>query len=202
MSVVKTNDSLVGTVDIYSNCKTALWTIENLLLTMIPSRFRHANILKLILIHCKDEAAMRMYTHVRAHQDDIKDYDDLSRPSQLNCKMDAIAKQSIWDWEQYGKQNVKRKLPLEALTIQVGKDKVTSHAGNLVHFWAHQWLAWLHFSSKNILYPREFDTVDWVSVHAALQTVPCLFQIWACKQVMGIAGTFKFRSKYDHDVDA
>ena len=50
---------------------------------------------------------------------------------------------------------------------------------------------------KNILYPREFDSIDWVSVQAALQTVPRLYQIWACKQVMGIAGTCKFRSKYE-----
>jgi len=107
-SVVKVNTSLVGSIDIYSDCKTALWTIETLPPTMIPTRFRHADILKLILIHCNDEAVTRRYTHVIAHQDDDEEYEDLSRPSQLNCMMDAKAKQSIRDWDCHGKQNAKR----------------------------------------------------------------------------------------------
>jgi len=52
------------------------------------------------------------------------------------------------------------------------------------------------------MYHSEFDTVDWESVYAALYSVPRLFQIWACKQVMGIAGTFKQRAKYERDTDS
>jgi hypothetical protein len=31
--------------------------------------------------------------------------------------------------------------------------------------------------------------MDWEMVYVKLREVPRLFQLWACKQVMGIAGT-------------
>ena len=38
-------------------------------------------------------------------------------------------------------------------------------------------------------------------VHPALHEMPWMFQIWACKQVMGVAGTNLYQSKYrpNHD---
>jgi hypothetical protein len=35
---------------------------------------------------------------------------------------------------------------------------------------------------------QQFVQVDWEIVHSALTTVPRMFQVWACKQVWGIAG--------------
>jgi hypothetical protein len=46
-----------------------------------------------------------------------------------------------------------------------------------------------HYHSLKILYNQEFDLVDWEMVYETLREVPWLFQLWACKQVMGIAGT-------------
>jgi hypothetical protein len=36
---------------------------------------------------------------------------------------------------------------------------------------------------------QEFDLVDWEMVYWKLCDVPKLFQLWACKQVMGITRT-------------
>jgi hypothetical protein len=44
----------------------------------------------------------------------------------------------------------------------------------------------------NILDFHVFDLVDWEMVHKTLHNVPKLFQQWACKQVMGIAGTMEW----------
>ena len=38
-------------------------------------------------------------------------------------------------------------------------------------------------------------------MHAALETVPQMFQVWACKQVLGIANTNHTVSKWDKTVD-
>jgi hypothetical protein len=38
--------------------------------------------------------------------------------------------------------------------------------------------------------------VDWDIVHDALTTVPRLFQVWACKQVWGFAGTNRELSQW------
>jgi hypothetical protein len=43
-----------------------------------------------------------------------------------------------------------------------------------------------------ILYNQEFDYVDWEMVCKKLRDVHQLFQLWACKQVMGIAGTMEW----------
>ena len=40
-----------------------------------------------------------------------------------------------------------------------------------------------------ILFAQECDLVDWEMIYLKLEEVPKLFQLWAYKQVMGIAGT-------------
>jgi hypothetical protein len=40
-----------------------------------------------------------------------------------------------------------------------------------------------------ILVQGEFDMIDWEAAYQTLCEVPKLFQLWACKKVMGIAGT-------------
>ena len=47
--------------------------------------------------------------------------------------------------------------------------------------------------------PDQFEQVDWPMVHETLHEVPCMFQVWDCKQVMGIAGTNFNQPKYQHD---
>jgi hypothetical protein len=39
---------------------------------------------------------------------------------------------------------------------------------------------------------QEFDYVDWEMVYEKLQDVPRLFQLWAIKQVMGVAGNMEW----------
>ncbi len=57
---------------------------------------------------------------------------------------------------------------------------------------AHRTLARTSFHQLKILEPTVFDKVDWEMVHLTLHDVPRMFQQWACKQVMGIAGTMEW----------
>lgn len=200
LSVDTVGEGLEGTLDVYSDCMTAIWTIGNLPPTMIPARFKHADILKVLLIKCAHLSDHRRLIHVPAHQDDDEDFDLLSRSSQLNCIMDHRAKQILLA-NQYNSLGKAYTLPLEAITVTVGKDKVTSASGPLVRYWCHRRQAKDFYTEKHILYPQEFNSLDWESIHGALTKVPRLFQIWACKQVMNIAGTFGFRSKYEEGID-
>lgn len=200
LSVDTVTGGLEGLMDIYSDCLTAIWTIGNLPPTMIPARFKHADILKILLIKCAHLTACRRLIHVPAHQDDEEDFDQLTRPSQLNCIMDQRAKHILLEhqWDNRGKPVT---LPLEPITVVVGNDKVTSASGPLVRYWCHRRVAKAFYSEKNLLYPREFESLDWEMVHEALSTVPRLFQIWACKQRMNITGTFGFRAKYEENTE-
>ncbi len=60
--------------------------------------------------------------------------------------------------------------------------------GDYDRFWTHYQLVWESFQKQKIMTNQEFDYVDWERVHEKLQDVPRLFQLWAFKQVMGIAG--------------
>jgi hypothetical protein len=53
------------------------------------------------------------------------------------------------------------------------------------------------YNTHKILAPTQFECVDWASVHRALHNLPRLFQIWAAKHVLRIAGTMKFLAQQD-----
>jgi hypothetical protein len=69
----------------------------------------------------------------------------------------------------------------------LGHDKITSDKGNRLRFWIHKQLARSSLHQGNIVLSHQFDRIDWEMVHIALQRVPRMFQIWACKQVSDIA---------------
>ena len=179
------NRDLQGSIHIYSDCLGALWNVKNLPPHRILSRCSHSDILKNIMLSCSGMTFKRVFSHVKAHQDDGKDYGNLSRESQLNCQMDYHTKRAIWETTDQ-QSNTARTFPLEPISIFLGKNKLTSGVGDKLRFWAQKQLAKTRFYEAKILF-EEFDSVDWESVHTALHTVPRLFQIWASKQTMGIA---------------
>jgi hypothetical protein len=44
---------------------------------------------------------------------------------------------------------------------------------------------------------KQFDNVGWVSIHCTLHDLPRLFQVWAAKRILGVAGTMQFLSHQD-----
>jgi hypothetical protein len=74
---------------------------------------------------------------------------------------------------------------------------MTLEMGDHIQFWAHRCLAREYYQDHKILSPDQFDQVDWRSVHSTLHDLPHLFQLWASKHVLGIAGTMMFLSYQD-----
>jgi hypothetical protein len=56
-------------------------------------------------------------------------------------------------------------------------------------------------SNMEVLTARQFNEIAWIHVAKALDEVPRMFQLWACKQVLGIASTNGIVSKWDDSVD-
>ena len=195
LAVNKVNPTLAGSVHIYSDCLGALNKVEHLPPYRIPSRCRHSDILKNIMVNCSDLTFQRRFSHVVAHQDDAKAFHELTREAQLNCGCDAKAKSEIRSTDPMGPPKQKP-FPLEPISIFVGQDKVTSDTGAGIRFWAHRQLARAFFASRKIMFQDTFDEVDWRHVHATLHKVPRLFATWACKQVMDLAGTNVNQAKY------
>jgi hypothetical protein len=86
---------------------------------------------------------------------------------------------------------------LEPVGIFVDNQKMTSDTGDHIRFWAHRRLARIYFHKHKVLSKRQFDQVDWKSVHPTLHGISRLFQLWASKHVLGVAGTMKFLSHQD-----
>jgi hypothetical protein len=75
---------------------------------------------------------------------------------------------------------------------------MTSDTGSSVRFHAHKNLARKEFNAAGILSLQQFSRVDWEIVHSALTTVHRMFQVWVCKQVWGIAGTYREQARWSN----
>ena len=113
---------LRGSVKIYSYCLSALTKVATLPKNRIPTRCRHSDILKNIMIHCSDLTFDCTYLHVRAHQDDRIAYDKCGRPAQLNCLCDGDTKGVIWglEGEELPPQGG---FPLKPVAVFIGGEK-------------------------------------------------------------------------------
>ncbi len=119
LAINEVNKDLSEHVVIYLDCLGALNKVKNLPPSRIPSRSLHADILKNILINCSDLLFDRYYSHVSAHQDDHQDFATLSRPAQLNCCIDNLAKQALWEL-QATNLPAQQAFPLEPIYIFAG----------------------------------------------------------------------------------
>ena len=196
----KVRPDLGGVADIFSDCLGALDKVCTLPPRKIPTRCKHSDILKVILVNCSNLTFTLRYHHVEAHQDDHDAYENLCRPAQLNSLVDSSAKRENWkfDGEEMPPQ---LPFPLEPVVVYVGQVKMTSDTAEIVRFQAHHKIAEDTFFRLEIMSPQSFREVAWREVYDTLHSVPRLFQLWAAKQVMGIAGTNYYQSQYKDEHD-
>ncbi len=110
---------------IYSDCLGALVRTAKLPPHRIPTRCKHSNVLKTILVNCGGLSFHREYIHVEAHQDNLTRWEDLSWEAQLNAACNAGAKamlrlQDVTDLPQ------QEPFPLEPICLFVEGTKMTS----------------------------------------------------------------------------
>ncbi len=129
ISANRVKPQLTGSVETLSDCLGALKRVTSLPLHRIPSRCRHSNILKTILVHCRGLFFTTYYTHVRAHQDNNTTFDKLRRRAQLNCICDHAAKQRL-SLDGMEDETHVGLFPLESVGVFVGTQKMTSDTGN------------------------------------------------------------------------
>ena len=94
-SINKMAPALSGLVKIVSNCLWEVRRVKHLPPHRIPSRCKHSDILKNILVSCCNLTFQRVFEHVYAHQDDRGSYESLIRSEKLNFLMEVKAKQEI-----------------------------------------------------------------------------------------------------------
>ncbi len=148
-------------------------------------------------MHCHGLSFTTYYSHIKAHQDDRELFSKLSRKAQLNCICDHAAKQRIAA-DGMEAATPCRMSPLEPIGLFVRGQKMTSETGDHISFWAHHQLAWQYYRNYKLLSFKQFNLVDWKSIHQTLHNLSRLFQLWAEKHILGIAGMMKFLAYQDN----
>jgi hypothetical protein len=141
------------------------------------------------MVNCQSFSFDCVYEHVEAHQDEDKGYHELSREAQLNSCMDLEAKSELW--KLVGLEvPAQQPLPLEAVVVKIGKDKMTAGSEESIVYWCNKALARRTLQDAKVRWINEeqFDEVYWPACYAALNGTKRMFQIFACKQTFGIAG--------------
>ena len=191
LSMNKIHPTLKGKVEIVSDCLGALNRVSYLPPYQIPSRCRHSNILKTILVNCRDLSFAMHYSYIKAHQDNQRSFQNLDRKVQLNCICDHAEKfQIAADGQEHSAPG--KMFPLEPVEVYVQGEKMTSETGGSIQYWAHYQLVRNYYQEHDILSHEKFDAIDWRPIHNTLHDLPRLFQLRASKRVLGIAGTMKF----------
>ena len=129
LAVQRTAPALEGKIVVYSDCLGALGWMS--LLPRIPTCCRHSDILKNILVNCEDFTFQQGFCHVKVHQDDLVDFHLLDQLAQLNCVVEASAKQEILNADVMALPRQQR-FPKEPICCFVGKEKMTSNTGPLL----------------------------------------------------------------------
>ncbi len=78
LAVETVSPSLSGSATIYSDCLGTLGRVAKLPPYRTPSRCRHSDILKTIMVNCASLSFQPEYHHVAAHQDDHTRWEDLT----------------------------------------------------------------------------------------------------------------------------
>jgi hypothetical protein len=159
-------------------------------------RCPHSDILKNILVHCRELSFITYYSHIKAHQNNQTSHKNLSRKAQLNCICNHATKYRIAK-DGIGKSEPGKLFPLEPVGVFVQGEKMTSNTESHIQYWVHYQLARTYYWEHKLLSYNQFNAIDWKSVHNMLHGLPRLFQLWASTHVLGIAGTMNFLSHQD-----
>jgi hypothetical protein len=161
LNINKTNPTLTGSVHIFSDCLGTLNRVKNLPPHRIPSKCRHSDVLKMIMIHCSSMSYDCLFSRVSAHQDDREECESLLLEAQLNCACDFGVKRVLLTHNP-GDLPRQQQFPLEPISVRAGREKMMSDTRSSVRFQAHKNLAQKEFNAAGILTFQQFDQVDWV----------------------------------------
>ncbi len=125
LSINRVHGDLLGHIKVVSDCLGALKRVTDLPPYRIPSRCKHSYIPKNILVNCWGLSFTTYYSHVKAHQDKLVSFANLSQKAQLNCICNHTVKQQI-AIDGLDSSALGHMFPLEPIGIFVRGEKMTS----------------------------------------------------------------------------
>jgi len=142
------------------------------------------------------------YKHVKAHQDKLKPWSELTLSEQLNVLCDGLANRSVKGYLERGSPaQIKTKLlPLERAAVFINGEKATTDVGSQARYVLGAEEARRFYTSPITLVrgvnkgglgwsTEKFEQVAWVDLDRALRSKPDMYQLWLSKQCVGICAT-------------
>jgi hypothetical protein len=133
------------------------------------------------------------YTWVKAHMDDVLDWQELTRPQQLNVMCDSLAKQAAEEaitQSEYRMEDLPSQLlPHENVAIFVSSVKQTSDPAEQIRYFCGKHVAKVFLTSTMGWSQQQFEEVDWENLHSCLQSKPDGFRTWLAKQHSNFCAT-------------
>ena len=136
--------------------------------------------------------------HVKAHQDEYTQFQDLSYEAQLNCYCNSLAKEEIEEYwintlkaEEEGDTAlpIRHSLPLELVRVSLNGVKQTTDVGKGLKQDIGRQQAKEFYAKMEFLTPRVFNAVNWEALDLALKVKPKMYNLWYRKQCSGWCAT-------------
>lgn len=134
------------------------------------------------------------YQHVPAHMDDVLLWAQLTKVQQLNVQCDLLAKAAVArarDNVHSGTAQSNHALPLEAATIYVNDEKLTSDPTKALRFHIGKHQARIFHTQELGWETTTFDGICWDSLHSALSQKSERFALWLTKQTSNFSASRK-----------
>lgn len=175
----------------------------------VRPRTKHADLIR-NLRHIKATHLFEVvYRHVKAHLDDHLAWDGLSVIQQLNVHCDLLAKQAVHTWitQPTTRHAEEQLLPREQAAVFVAGGKQTSDTATAIRFELGRIEARRFFTRPVCIknntntgglgwQGRRFDSIDWITLDAALASKPMTYRMWLAKQTVGVCATRQAVARY------
>jgi hypothetical protein len=142
------------------------------------------------------------YKHVKAHQDKLKPWRELTLSEQLNVLCDGLANRAVKGYLERDLPTHRSTslLPLEKAAVFIDNEKTTTGVGPNARYLLGAEKARRFYTSPVVLvrgvnqgglgWSRErLDQVAWTDLNRALRSKPNMYQLWLSKQCIGICAT-------------
>jgi hypothetical protein len=142
------------------------------------------------------------YKHVKAHQDKLKPWRDLTLSEQLNVLCDGLANRAVKGYlkRDSPSRRATSLLPLEKAAVFINNKKTTTDVGPNARYLLGAEEVRRFYTSPAVLVRgvnkgglgwsgERFDQVAWTDLDRALRSKPDMYQLWLAKQCIGICTT-------------
>jgi hypothetical protein len=128
------------------------------------------------------------FTEVSGHQDDLHDYEDLDRISQLNVQCDTAAKKLLRECIHNNALQPYR-LPFQGWRCQIDNVWRSDEVGTAVRDTIGKKKIMNHLIKTGRMSAEQFNLIYWDPIGTTMAASPQLYQLWASKQVTRFCGT-------------